>query len=66
MRKDLRGFSVYETIRNFKNAQKNTRKPIGLSGIVLSGGRLSYNVNVNSLQTTVALCGIEGNFLAIL
>lgn len=49
-----------------KMRKKNTRKPIGLSGIVLSGGRLSYNVNVNSLQTTVALCGIEGNFLAIL
>ncbi len=30
------------------------------------GGKLSYNVNVNSLQTTVALSGIEGNFLAIL
>ena len=30
------------------------------------GGKLSYNVNVNSLKTTVALSGIEGNFLAIL
>lgn len=49
-----------------KMRKKIPGSPYGFPGILFSGGKLSYNVNVNSLKTTVALSGIEGNFLAIL